>query len=319
MPDTYLYLFITVILLVLELVYFKIADRFNIIDKPNHRSSHTAVTIRGGGIIYPFALILYAAFFGNVSPLIVAGILAAGIISFIDDIKTLSSLVRLCVHVFAVSTLVYVFYPLEIYVIILLYILTIGIINAYNFMDGINGITGTYSLVSLASLWYYNTYITSFTDNPFIICPILASLVFLFFNFRTKARCFAGDVGSVAIGFWIITLLFMAIMKTQSLNFILFLSVYGVDSIFTIIHRLMLKQNIFEAHRLHFYQIMANNKKMPHLVVSVIYMVLQLGINLFIISSPYLFWQNLLIVCLPLAVIYVLGKYLMMRPERTLA
>ena len=42
-------LIITVLLFALELIYFKIGDHFNIIDKPNQRSSHTSITLRGGG------------------------------------------------------------------------------------------------------------------------------------------------------------------------------------------------------------------------------------------------------------------------------
>ena len=52
MSTTVVYGIIFMVLLVLELVYFKIADRFNIIDKPNERSSHSTIVLRGGGIIF---------------------------------------------------------------------------------------------------------------------------------------------------------------------------------------------------------------------------------------------------------------------------
>ena len=55
------YLLITLVLFLLELLYFKIADRYNIVDKPNHRSAHTEITLRGGGIIFWFAALLYFA------------------------------------------------------------------------------------------------------------------------------------------------------------------------------------------------------------------------------------------------------------------
>ena len=53
------YLLILVLLFLAELFYFKIADRCNIIDKPNERSSHTKVTLRGGGIIFYFGALAY--------------------------------------------------------------------------------------------------------------------------------------------------------------------------------------------------------------------------------------------------------------------
>ena len=110
------------------------------------------------------------------------------------------------------------------------YIVFIGIVNAYNFMDGINGITGLYSIAVLASLQYVNLTYGSFVHPDLIWYPMLASVVFLFFNFRKRARCFAGDVGSVAIAFWIVTLLLLLIVKTENLIWLGFLMVYGVNA-----------------------------------------------------------------------------------------
>lgn len=303
------YAIIVVILFVLMLAYFKIADRYNIIDKPNQRSSHTAITIRGGGVIFPIALLLYVAFFHQISYLLIGGIMVISIVSFLDDMNELPRRIRIIGHLAAVTALIYsipdVSWP--IWALPILYVMIIGAINAYNFMDGINGITGFYSLVILVSLWYANT-LTPFTDAPFIIVFILACLVFLFFNFRKKAKCFAGDVGSVSIGFWIIALLIMLMVKTGDLKYILFMAVYGVDAILTIVHRLILKQNIFDAHRLHFYQILANENKLPHLLVSTIYGVVQLIINFVVIYTNYNVLITGAITLLPLMLIYITLK-----------
>ena len=316
-----IYAFVTLLLFALLIGYFRIADRYNIIDKPNNRSSHTAVTIRGGGIVYPLAMVLYAVFFHDVSAFLLIGMLLISLISFWDDISSLPSRVRILVHLLAVTALLYsvnAFQILPIWLIPVLYVLIIGIINAYNFMDGINGITGLYSLVILCSLLYVNERIISFADSDFIVCPILASLVFLFFNFRKKATCFAGDVGSVSIGFWIIALLLMLILKTQSVHYILFLAVYGVDTVLTIMHRLLLRQNIFEPHRLHFYQILANERKVPHLIVSALYALMQLLVNCLVLFTSYNPVYIFVLVALPLITIYVIGKPLLM-PKRVLS
>lgn len=292
--------------------YFKIASQFGIIDKPNNRSSHKKVTIRGGGIVFPVALLLYAVLFYNVPASLLAGILLISGISFCDDIRSLPRGIRFLVHMLAVSALLWsvnAFALWPFWVILLSFVLIAGTINAYNFMDGINGITGLYSLVILMSLWFRNTGGSNpFVDEAFILCPIVACLVFLFFNFRKKARCFAGDVGSVGIGFWIISLLLMLIVESGSLKYILFLSVYGVDAVLTILHRLILKQNIFEAHRLHFYQILANDRKIPHLWVSAGYALLQLLINLFVIYTNMSLLNLGLAILLPLAVVYIVLK-----------
>jgi len=293
------------------LIYFRIASHYNIIDHPNERSSHSEVTIRGGGIIFLFAAvaagIIYPEFW-----LPVAGILIIGIISFVDDRLTLSGKLRLLFHLIAVTVLLWflnVFNTEPPWLYILLYIMVIGVINIYNFMDGINGITGVYSLVVLSGLQYVNLYKTAFIDRDIIWIPMLACVVFLYFNFRKKAKCFAGDVGSVTIAFWIVLLLLRLIFVSGHWVYMLFLVVYGVDSVLTIIHRLYLKQNIFKAHRLHFYQILANEKKLPHLRIATGYALLQALIIIMIILNvellPFILFA---VTIVPLSIIYITFK-----------
>ncbi len=297
------------------LIYFRIADKYNIIDKPNERSSHTELTIRGGGILFLLAIII-AGILHPTYWMPILGTTIIGVISFLDDRIDLSSRTRILFHLLAVSIL---FYTLPIYSfipwwgVVALYILVIGIINAYNFMDGINGITGLYSLVMLAGLQYVNMYQTSFVDPDMILLPILACIVFLFFNFRKQAKCFAGDVGSITMAFWVVFLLLKLILDTGNWTYILFLAVYGVDTVLTILHRISLRQNIFDAHRLHFYQIMANEQKISHRLVSVIYASTQLLIIVFILFFDLNFTFLFLISTLPLVFIYVSMKSRLMK------
>ena len=311
-----IYLLIAVILLAAELGYFRLADHYNIIDHPNERSSHAKITIRGGGVIFLLAAICVAIMHPGYW-LLVSGIIIIGTISFLDDIYTLSSLIRLLFHFIAVTIMFYylgLFNVATFYISALLYILVIGVINVYNFMDGINGITGIYSLVVLSGLQYINLKQTPFIETDLIWLPILACIIFLFFNFRGKAKCFAGDVGSVTIAFWIILLLVRLIYLTGNWVYILFLVVYGVDSVLTILHRLMLKENILKAHRLHFYQILANERKVPHLTVAAGYAIVQAGIIAAIINYPLLSVLTFfLITIVPLAIIYILLKPWLMK------
>ena len=289
------YLLIFAILFIAELLYFRIANSFNIIDRPNERSSHNYITIRGGGVIYWVAALLYLIYnFSYEGLLFFVGITLIAGISFWDDVKYLRQWVRLLLHLLAMSILFYmtgVFGNFPWWAIVIGYIVFIGILNAYNFMDGINGITGLYSIAVLGSLQYVNLTYGNFVNADLIWFPMIASVVFLFFNFRRRAKCFAGDVGSVSIAFWIVTLLLILIMKTNNLIWLGFLMVYGVDAVMTILHRIYLKQNILEAHRLHFYQILANERKMPHRAVSVIYFVLQLICSaLIVVLYPVYGW-----------------------------
>lgn len=323
------YLIIIIILFALELFYFKIAARHNIIDKPNHRSSHTKVTLRGGGIIFPIAFILYFVMsivhrkewfvpeqfwsFG-------LGLFLLSAISFLDDILDLSTKLRLFFHFISVSLLIYflgILFLLPIWLLPIVFIFIIGVLNAYNFMDGINGITGLYSFVILSTLYYINQYKIIFTDVNFIIYPVLASLVFLFFNFRKKAKCFAGDVGSMSIAFWVLALLGLLVVKTQELTYLLFIGVYGIEVIFTIIQRIKLKENIFEAHRHHLYQLLVNKMKWSHLLVSTMYGVIQLLINFSIIYWKLNFVEGILYLIFPTLTMYVLAKFYIFKTTDT--
>lgn len=306
------YLIILVLLLLAELFYFRIADKFNIIDKPNQRSSHTRITIRGGGIIFYLGALIYFLTNNLHYPWFIIGLTLITTISFIDDIRPISQKNRLIFHFLGMGFMFYQWSMLDItwhwWFILIGLVLCTGIINAYNFMDGINGITGGYSLIILLSLAYINQYVTAFTDSRLIIVLIIALLVFNFFNFRKKAKCFAGDVGSVSIAFILLFLIGQLILITNDFSYIVLLAVYGVDSVLTIIHRLMLHENIGLPHRKHLYQIMANELKIPHVVVSSIYMVIQ-GIIIagFFYVHPYGYgyWYLAAILVL-LSLIYVI-------------
>jgi len=288
----YQYILILISLIVIATSYFRIADHFNIIDKPNQRSSHSAITLRGGGIIFYFGALSFFIYSGFQYPWFFLGLSMITLISFLDDILTLSNKLRLSVHLLSMGLLFYelVLFELPWYWIILAFILFIGITNAYNFMDGINGITGVYSLSVLGGLWMINNYHVNFLENDLIYCTGLSLLVFNFYNFRKKAKCFAGDVGSIGIAFILLFMIGKLLLAEPSLVPVLLLGVYGVDSVLTIIHRLILKENIFQAHRKHLYQILANEAKVPHLMVSTAYAAIQLIINglaLYLLNSDY--------------------------------
>ena len=301
------YLVILVLLFLAELFYFKLADRCNIIDKPNERSSHTKVTLRGGGIIFYFGALAYFLTNHWEYPWFMVALTLITFISFVDDIRSTSQGLRLVFHFSAMALMFYQWglFSLSWWWIIVALIICTGIINAYNFMDGINGITGGYSLVVLVALAYINAEITAFIEPALINTVLCAVLVFCFFNFRKKAKCFAGDVGSVSIAFILLFLIGKLILTTGDFSWIILLSVYGVDSVLTIIHRLMLHENIGLPHRKHMYQLMANELKIPHVVVALIYMVAQAVIIMGYISCQSYGYTFLLCMVLLLGIVYI--------------
>ena len=308
------YIIIFILLLIAELLYFRIADKCNIIDKPNERSSHSTIVLRGGGIIFLISVWIWNAFFGFQYPWFLAGLTLVAGISFVDDIHSLPDSVRLIAQ-FAAAAMA--FYQLDIlhwsmwWMILLALIVYVGATNVINFMDGINGITAGYSLAVLIPLALVNIN-GVFVEQSLIISTVLASLVFCIFNFRPKGKaiCFAGDVGSIGIAFIILFLLGNVMIRTTDITWLIFLLVYGVDGCLTIVHRIMLHENLGEAHRKHAYQIMANELKVGHVKVALLYAVMQLVISLgFIYLCPdtvIAHWLYLVGVSAVLAVAYIL-------------
>ena len=302
------YLIILVLLFLAELFYFRIADKCNIIDKPNERSSHTRITLRGGGIIFYFGVLAYFLTSHFEYPWFMLALTLITFISFVDDIRSTSQVLRLVFHFSAMALMFYQWglFSLPWWTLFVALIVCTGIINAYNFMDGINGITGGYSLVVLVALAYINEAVVPFVEQGFILTVLCSVVVFNFFNFRKRAKCFAGDVGSVCIAFVLLFFIGKLVIRTEDFSWIILLAVYGVDSVLTIIHRLMLHENIGLPHRKHLYQIMANELKIPHVVVSSVYMLVQaLVIVGYFYFYSYGYWY-LLATVLILGTLYVL-------------
>ena len=284
--------------------YMSLARRMDIVDRPNQRSSHRSPVVRGGGIVFPLAWLGYSLLNGFAFPLFTTGLALISVVSFIDDLRSLKPAVRFVSHL-AAFTLCFleldVFGSYAPWAVALMYVVGVGALNAINFMDGINGMTGMYALAMLLSLMLplsgFSWDPGSVLDTP-LLPMALAVAVFGWYNFREKAHCFAGDVGSISIGFIMIFLLLSIMTGRESLiglslpdrnvfrwEFILFLSVYGVDSVITILHRIRLRENIFEAHRRHLFQYMVNERGLPHLTVAFAYALLQFFIDLAVLGT----------------------------------
>ena len=315
------YIVIALLLLAAELFYFRIADRCNIIDKPNERSSHKTIVLRGGGIIFTIGLWIWSIVFGFQYPWLLAGVTLAAGISFVDDIHSLPDSLRLVVQFTAMFL---VFQEMGLlhwdmwWIVPMALVVAVGGTNIFNFMDGVNGITAGYSLAVLVPMLLVNRTLDmtggAFVEESYLIVAIIGVLVFSLFNFRPrgKAKCFAGDVGSIGMALILVFSVGRLMLATGDITWIVLFLVYGVDGVLTICHRIMLHENLGQAHRKHAYQLMANELKMSHVTVSLIYMGLQLAVSLgFIYLIPNTIvahWIYLIAAALVLAVAYVLFK-----------
>ncbi|MDR4484898.1 MAG: glycosyltransferase family 4 protein [Nitrospirales bacterium] len=272
-------------LVVANRLYFKIALHAGIVDIPNQRSSHLSPTIRGGGIVFVVAFLFWSFLNIQLYPWFIAAVLLIAIVSFIDDVRSLPASVRFFVHL---VSMILVGIQVELFnqplwILFPVIIVGIGAINSFNFMDGINGITGMYGLVNLLTFFFINHEIIHFMDDSLTLYVLMSILVFLFYNFRKQALCFAGDVGSVTLAFIQVFLLVKLIFVTYQFAWIFMFLVFGVDSVVTILYRLKKGENIFKPHRSHLYQYLSNEMGQSHLIISSVYGLLQLAINAMLI------------------------------------
>ena len=286
-------------------------------DVPNERSSHQHLPVRGMGIAL-IALFIAFYFFHTHQYFLTLGLILASITGYLDDLKNLRRRIRLPLYLASLLLAlvdIQLLLKIEWYWLAVSMVVALGVINTYNFMDGINGITGFYSIVFFGTIAYMNSKYQITEDmGSLSMAMLIFFLVFGWFNYQKQAKAFLGDSGSVAIGLLAVYLLVKVGIYLKEWKIIIFLSVYGVDSVATIVLRLLRKENIFKAHRSHLYQNLVNEKKWSHMQVAGIYAFCQLIINALAIhwlEGGFIPSINLFYIILILGFIYLGTKYWM--------
>jgi UDP-N-acetylmuramyl pentapeptide phosphotransferase/UDP-N-acetylglucosamine-1-phosphate transferase len=229
------------------------------IDKPNGRSMHSVPTPRGGGlaVLAPLLLVYVISLGDFMDANIVIGLLLVAIISYIDDRRSLSSSLRLAVHVIAACALVLP-HGHSLYLSIGLCLLTVWCINLYNFMDGIDGLAASMGVIGFLSVYFLNAHNGQTQLASISSIVAFSCLGFLMFNFP-PAKIFLGDVGSASLGY----LMAVAIVLTpggglsQSWPPLLIFAPFLLDATFTIARRALAGEKFWTAHRSHLYQRLA--------------------------------------------------------------
>lgn len=246
-----------------------ILARRNIIDAPNHRSSHTVPTPRGGGIA-PVAVIAAGLICASLIDrhddawlVPVGAMILLAAISFIDDFVSLSPLLRLIVHLAVIGGALIVVpgaaqvlppaVP-DLVTLVLIAVAWLWFVNLYNFMDGIDGILSVETIFVCLGIWIVR-HIAGIDDAVFPASLLIAAAVagFAICNWP-PARIFAGDVGSVPLGFIVGWLLIELAAAGQLAAALILPGYYLADATITLFKRLLRSEKIWRAHREHFYQ-----------------------------------------------------------------
>lgn len=254
--------------------YINYAIKKNILDTPNHRSSHTIPTPRGGGVVFTalwmlvvFLLSLFHVLSWPITLALLPGCSLLAVVGLLDDFYSLSAKQRIFVHLAAAMLIVIFSHGLNYFTLgqsvyhlgfiesVLVVFLITWSINLFNFMDGTDGIAAVESLFVLLP---YAFFLQQTNHHGLALSSILLALGilgFLVLNFP-PAKVFMGDVGSAFLGFVIISIPLIA-QKTAGISIFLCFILYGFflfDSTITLARRFFAKEKWYEAHRSHAYQ-----------------------------------------------------------------
>lgn len=236
---------------------------FHIYDQPNERSLHKHPVPRIGGLAIlvgiAFGWICLAFSHGLPSVMlwvVIAAVLVAGI-SALDDIFHLSPIVRLAIHLLSAGALV--IGGLAIFsgwLGAIITILTIvWMLNLYNFMDGMDGFAGGMTVAGFTFLgiagWWGGEHLYA------LYCWAVgaSALGFLLFNFP-PARIFMGDAGAATLGLLVAAFSLWGVHDSLFPLWLplLVFSPFVLDATVTLMHRLLRKERVWQAHREHYYQ-----------------------------------------------------------------
>ncbi|MBU0464069.1 MAG: undecaprenyl/decaprenyl-phosphate alpha-N-acetylglucosaminyl 1-phosphate transferase [Proteobacteria bacterium] len=307
--------------------------RVKVLDIPNGRSSHSksTPTIGGLAIVFTFFFSMLLLYIFADKPMITeryflgftfSSLLIAGM-SLYDDLKQKAVYIRLLTHIVAI--IIVMSFGIIIHAVdfgykilfinsealgIIGYFMTfwwiIGMINAYNFMDGLNGMAGGNAII--ASIFFCIISLSQGSNFTYIVSYTLGAgvLGFLVFNFP-KGKLFMGDVGSTFLGFAFAVISIIASLYDNAHTSLLVIPLlffhFIYDTFFTFLRRLLKKENVFQSHRTHLYQLF-NRMGYKHITVTVFYYAVAVaqgigamwlvtipGIGRLFVFIPYLIFQ----------------------------
>lgn len=282
----FLLVLITVVISLAFFVYRKLALFWNIVSVPDERSAHHQPVIQGAGIIFMVVIWVYYVLLQQIELAFLIPVSLICMIGFWDDVQPLPIGLRLSVQIIAIAIFLLWNYPAFNITILTIGLLLLGGVNAFNFMDGINGMLGGYSLATLVSLILINTFF-HFAHMEFLFLLLISVLLFTIFNFRKTPLFFAGDAGSLILGFILMVLTINLISTSGAIIWILLLSVFGIDVGMTLLRRVLKRKNILKPHREHLYEILFHRSDMSALQICGFYILIQVLINIFICVAFY--------------------------------
>jgi len=302
-------------------ITIKILTKTKTLDIPNERSSHNIPTPKGAGLgIIATLLIIYYTFFPITDFLFTGAVLILTILSFMNDNKQISIVIRLIVQI-ALTIIVLIFWPPLKDVVflngiiplwlenIIIFLLIIWLINLFNFMDGIDGISGIQCIIigiGVGSSLYLSQGVYELEQ---IVAGFIAGsgLAFLLWNWQ-PARIFLGDAGSIPLGFINAVLILLLCKNDLWYVAIIINNYYFFDASITLLRRIKMRKKPWKAHKDHFYQKAIQNGYSHSKVCKIIAMH---GMLLICLASFTVVKSNLIIISISLVISSLSTLYLL--------
>lgn len=325
-----LLLLIIPLLLMIEMIYIQLARKYRILPTHQEQSSRSTYIVTGAGILFFISWIFFFLLNEFQYPIFTFGLLIVTLLFFIDDITPFHPALHVAINLIALTILFVqfgVYEQLDPLHLSLMYLVGLYILHMFHFMNRINGMTGIYALSFFVSMILLSPPNLQFDiENPLYFIVISLG-VFGLFNFRKKAAAFAGDVGVYSIAYLVLFFLLQLVFGRTNFiegevhhtapstfhfepKYLLFLSVYFVETILTFFFSVMHRKNIFTARSNHLYQYFSHKLKISHLLVATSYATLQLLINFYVINNDIT----------PFKAAYILAGltaiYLFLKPDR---
>lgn len=288
-------------------LFLRLNKKWNIVDIPNERSSHTSPTPRGGGLIIVLvslsAYAIYTNFIsGDFSWAYFIGALSIASISWLDDLYSVSTLWRFVVHSFSALLIVFWLgdfghvevpfwraFETGLYGKILTFLWIVWLTNAYNFMDGIDGLAGTQAAVTGLGWLLVGNIVGLETQSFYAGVIAFSSIGFLIHNWH-PAKIFMGDVGSAFLGYTFAVFPFLSsINSLKAESFLFWVTIFLVwlfvfDTVLTFIRRFFKREKVWRAHRSHIYQRLTKTGLSQKKVVG-LYALISISIVIFILIN----------------------------------
>lgn len=303
-----IYVLIAIVLILTELFYIRLIDKTSLFSALEERKKDERPVWSGAGLLFYLGMLLFSILHNFIYPWFFIAITLLAVVGLWNTIKPVPWIIQ---HIALWSALLAMYYELNFYESHLWCLITIVLVGsvltmyAFRAMDGVNRISGGYSFVVLLVLGFINARMVPFIDGMYLYIAIVTAFILCLFNLKFRMRAFCGEAGPGMLAIIVLFALCKLLIATNDMSYLILLIVYIVDSILTLVYRIIRCENVFETEGKHVYQLLITRQNQSPIVVSALYASAQsLVVTGYLLLFPYR-WIYFSVVFLLLCALYI--------------